>query len=118
MLTLWQFIRDYGCQRLSHLYIIDQSPKLVTDAEWPCGIYGDFDATRSQRLIAEMRHDFAEAVMRLEAYGLNARVRNGYERNSVAWQKLRLYLRSLKPGPLIALCELLVATDLRDVLPK
>lgn len=117
-LTLWQFIRDYGCKRLSHLCIIDQSPKLVTDAEWHCGIYGDFDATRSQRLIAEMQVDFAEAVMRLAAHGLNARARNGYECNSAAWQKLRHYLRNLKPGPLIAIWESLVAADLRDVLHK
>lgn len=117
-LTAWQFIRDFGCKRLSHLCIIDQSPKLVTDTEWACGIYGDFDATRSQRLIAEMQLDFAEAVMRLAAHGLNARARNGYERNSAAWQKLRHYLHSLEPGPLIAIWESLVAADLRNVLPE
>ncbi|MBK6998855.1 MAG: alpha/beta hydrolase [Rhodoferax sp.] len=39
-LTLWQFIRDYGCKRLSHLCIIDQSPKLVTDAEWHWHLWG------------------------------------------------------------------------------
>ncbi|MBK7002932.1 MAG: alpha/beta hydrolase [Rhodoferax sp.] len=117
-LTLWQFIRDYGCARLSHLCIIDQSPKLVTDTEWAYGIYGDFDAIRSQQLITEMQVDFAEAVMRLAAYGLNARALNGYERNSAAWQALRRYLHALKPGPLIAIWESLVDADLRDVLPQ
>jgi pimeloyl-ACP methyl ester carboxylesterase len=34
-LTLWQFIRNFGCERLSRLCIIDQSPKLMTDASWP-----------------------------------------------------------------------------------
>lgn len=50
-LTLWQFIRDFGGDRISRLCIIDQSPRLVTDAGWANGIYGDFDAARSQRML-------------------------------------------------------------------
>jgi non-heme chloroperoxidase len=57
-LTLWQYIRDHGCDRLSHICIIDQSPKLVTDATWRNGIYGDFDAVSSQDLINELDRGF------------------------------------------------------------
>jgi pimeloyl-ACP methyl ester carboxylesterase len=115
-LTLWQFIRDYGCGRLSHLCILDQSPKLVTDATWTNGIYGDFDAARSQRLLADLESDFAEAVLRLSAYGLNAKSRETYERDSRGWQRSRQDLRKLAPSPLIAIWKSLVEADFRDVL--
>ena len=115
-LTLWQFIRDYGCERLSHLCILDQSPKLVTDATWTNGIYGDFDAARSQRLLADLESDFAEAVLRLSAYGLNAKSRETYERDSRGWQRSRQDLRKLAPSPLIAIWKSLVEADFRDVL--
>ncbi|MDD5298672.1 MAG: alpha/beta hydrolase [Rhodocyclaceae bacterium] len=117
-LTLWQFIRDHGSERLSRLCIIDQSPKLLTDPDWPHGIYGDFDATRSARLIEELEEDFAEAVLRLIAHGLNTKARQGYERDGTGWQQSRRNLRRLDPVPLIAIWKSLVAADYRDVLPK
>jgi Predicted hydrolases or acyltransferases (alpha/beta hydrolase superfamily) len=42
-LISWEYIRSYGLGRLGGLCIIDQSPRLVTDIDWPLGIYGDFD---------------------------------------------------------------------------
>lgn len=117
-LTLWQFIRDYGCERLSHICVIDQSPKLMTDVGWSNGIYGDFDATRSQLLIEHLERDFPEAVMQLIAYGLNLRARETYERNSSGWQATRDSLQQLKPGPQIAIWKSLVAADYRAVLPE
>ena len=117
-LTLWQFIRDFGCGRLSHLCIIDQSPQLLTDDTWANGIYGDFDAARSQRLLDDLESDFAEAVLRLGANSLNARARETYARDSRGWQQERQNLRRLDPGPLIAIWKTLVSADFRDVLPQ
>lgn len=117
-LTLWQFIQDYGCERLSHICVIDQSPKLVTDATWPNGIYGDFDRQRSQALIEHLERDFPEAVLQLIAYGLNARARETYERNSSGWQESRKNLQRLDPQAQIAIWKSLVAADYRGVLPR
>ena len=117
-LTLWQFIRDFGCGRISRLCIVDQSPKLLTDAVWANGIYGDFDAARSQRMLDDLEGDFAEAVMRLSAYSLNARSRETYERDSRGWQQSRRNLQGLDPGPLIAIWKSLVNADFRDVLSR
>jgi len=116
-LTLWQCIQDFGTQRFSHLAFIDQSPKLMTDADWRGGIYGDFDAERSQRFIDELRKDFAESVLRLAAFGLNAKARETYLRNSSGWRAAREAMRHLTPEPLIAIWQSLVAADYRDVLP-
>lgn len=116
-LTAWQFIRDQGCGRLSHLCVIDQSPKLVTDRFWTNGIYSDFDAAHSQRLTNELETDFAEGVLRLAAYGCNTRAREGYAADSKGWRRARESLRSLDPQPLVAIWKSLVAADYRDVLP-
>lgn len=117
-LTLWQYLRDHGTAKIGSLCFIDQSPKLMTDAEWPLGIYGDFDEPRAAALLDDLHHDFAEGVLRLAAHGLNAQARAGYDANSRGWQKLREALRTLNPGPLIACWEDLVRLDLRDVMQR
>ena len=116
-LTLWQFIRDHGCDRLDKLCILDQSPKLMTDANWRHGIYGDFDAARSRQFMAELAQDLPEAVLRLVALGRNAKARETYLRDSKGWRMLREALRPLASEPLIAIWQSLVSADFRDVLP-
>jgi pimeloyl-ACP methyl ester carboxylesterase len=116
-LTLWQCIQDFGTQRFSHLAFIDQSPKLITDAHWRGGIYGDFDAAQSQRFVNDLDEDFAESVLRLAAFGLNAKARETYLRNSSGWRAAREALRRLDAPPQIAIWQSLVAADYRAVLP-
>jgi pimeloyl-ACP methyl ester carboxylesterase len=116
-LTLWQCLRDFGPGRFSQLVFVDQSPKLVTDAAWTGGIYGDFDSAASQRFVDDLEQDFAEAVLRLIAFGLNEKARTTYQRNSSGWRTAREALRGIDPGPVIAIWKSLVAADYRDVLP-
>ncbi|HSD60745.1 MAG TPA: alpha/beta hydrolase [Burkholderiales bacterium] len=117
-LTLWEYIRGHGTGRLARACFIDQSPRLVTDHDWRLGIYGNFDREQSRRFIAELRQDFAEAVLRLSAHGLNGRARQKYEENARGWRKSRDALRALDPAPLIATWESLTAADYRDVLER
>ena len=115
-LTVWQYLRDFGAERVAHAVIIDQSPRLVTDADWPHGIYGDFDAERNTNFIAALEHDFAEAVLRLVAEGMNAEAARRYLRNGKGIQSVRRQLRSLAPKPLIDCWRSLTDADLRDSL--
>lgn len=117
-LTLWQYIRDYGCDRLGKICLIDQSPKLVTAADWPHGVYGDFDEHRSSAFINELEQDFPEAVLRLGALGLNRRAREKYEENAKGWAKAREWLSQLPAKPLIACWQSLTEADYRDVLQQ
>lgn len=117
-LTLWQYIRDFGTQHLSRVCIIDQSPKLVTDQGWPHGIYGNFDEASSRELIASLHEDFAEGVLKLTAFGLNARAREKYLAGASGWEKSRAALRTLDPGPLIDCWASLTLADYRDVLSR
>jgi non-heme chloroperoxidase len=115
-LTLWQYIREYGCDRIARVCFIDQSPKLVTDGNWSNGIYGDFDEGRSNAFLAELQNDFGESVLRLTAHGLNARARTQYDAGSRGWEKERQRLKGLDPGPLIACWKSLAEADFREVL--
>jgi len=117
-LTLWQYIADFGCERLAKVCFIDQSPRLLTDADWPHGIYGDFDAARAAAFINELQQDFAESVLRLGALGLNARARQKYEENAKGWEKARQTLRTLAPAPLIACWRSLTEADYRATLER
>ncbi|MBW7903536.1 MAG: alpha/beta hydrolase [Rhodocyclaceae bacterium] len=115
-LTLWQYLRDYGSERIGRLCLIDQSPKLLTDDDWRHGIYGDFDAARAQRFVSQLEEDFAETVLRLGALGLNRRAREKYEENAKGWEKARAWLRQLDAKPLIACWQSLTEADYRLVL--
>jgi pimeloyl-ACP methyl ester carboxylesterase len=117
-LTVWEYIRHYGTSALGRACLIDQSPRLLTADDWEHGIYGDFDEARSRRFIAELEDDFAEAVLRLGAYGLNTRARAKYEQNARGWQRVREGLKQLNPAPLIETWKSLTAADYRDVLER
>lgn len=117
-LTLWQYIRDHGTSKLAKLCFIDQSPKLLTDPSWPHGIYGDFDDRKSQEMMRWLHEDFAEAVLKLTAFGLNARAKEKYLAGASGWEKSRAALRAQNPSPLIECWASLTAADYRDVLGK
>ena len=117
-LTLWQYIRDFGCKRLSRLCFIDQSPKLLTDETWPHGIYGQFDQHKASEMMSWLQEDFAEGVLKLTALGLNQRAREKYLAGASGWERSRLALRAQDPGPLIDCWASLTSADYRDVLSR
>ncbi len=117
-LTLWQYIRDYGSRHLSKLCFIDQSPKLVTEAGWTHGIYGNFGQEKAGELMTLLEEDFAEGVLKLAAFGLNERAREKYLAGASGWERSRNALRSLEPSALISCWASLTAADYRDVLRR
>jgi non-heme chloroperoxidase len=117
VLTIWEFVRAFGTAGVRALCLVDQSPKLLTDATWSGGIYGDFDRNRADAFVGELRADLPEGVLRLAAYGLNERARRKYDADSRGWKQARAALQKLAPAPLIATWQSLTAADYRDVLP-
>jgi non-heme chloroperoxidase len=48
--TLFQYVRDYGCQHLKRAVIIDMTPKLLNDDGWQHGLYqGNYRRGNYQR---------------------------------------------------------------------
>ena len=117
-LTLWQFIEDFGTQHLRRACFIDQSPKLITDETWQYGIYGDFNIHRAQEMVSWLEEDFAEAVLKLTALGLNQRAREKYLAGAAGWERSRTMLNAQIPEPLITCWNSLTAADYRTVLKK
>lgn len=117
-LTSWEYIRQFGCKHLGGLVVIDQSPKLITDDDWPHGIYGDFPTDRNTHFIARCEADFAESVLLLVAEGNNPLTRDEYHANTHRMQRTREYLQRLDPEPLIEVWRSLALQDYRDVLPE
>lgn len=117
-LTLWEYILDNGCQRLARICIIDQSPRLLTDANWTQGIYGDWTVERDKEFVAGLEKNFAETVVRLIAYGKNRQARKSYETGGLSMKRLRSYLATLDPKPLIVTWKSLIEADYRSVLPN
>ena len=117
-LTLWQYIRDFGCGRLRKLVIIDQSPRILTDDDWRWGIYADFDAARNAAFVRSLQEDFAEGVLRLVGHSLNERARRKYLENGEGMALARQRLREMAPQPLIDCWSSLAGADYRDVLEK
>ena len=116
-LVAWQFVADHGLAALGKLCVIDQSPKLVTDADWRLGIYGDWSAGRDAAFVADLRQDFAETVLRLICLGRNDEARRQYEADSAGVRRLRDLLRRRAVEPHITCWQSLSAADYRPVLP-
>lgn len=116
-LTLWQYLRDFADARIARTVIIDQSPKLVTDAHWHGGVYGDFDAERNAAFMRALAEDFPEGVLRLVADGMNEAAARRYAEDDPSIAVMRGRLAKLAPQPLIDCWASLTAADYRDVLP-
>ncbi|MCY6482975.1 alpha/beta hydrolase [Clostridium aestuarii] len=39
---IFDFVRQFGCQNINKLCLIDMTPKIITDDEWNLGLYGQF----------------------------------------------------------------------------
>jgi pimeloyl-ACP methyl ester carboxylesterase len=116
-LTLWAYIARHGCSRLGRIGVIDQSPRLVTNAVWRLGIYGDWSEARDEAFVAAMRADFVTAVIELVSFGLNQRARQRYQEGHPSIERVRTYLAMLDRGPLIKVWTTFSRADFRPVLP-
>ena len=116
-LTLWTYIARYGCGMLGSIGVIDQSPRLITDADWQLGIYGDWSEARDQDFVAAMRADFVNTVIEFVSFGLNQRARQRYQEGHPSIERVRTYLAMLDRVPLIEVWTTFSRADFRTVLP-
>jgi len=117
-LTAWEYISRYGCDALSGLCTIDQSPRLITDQHWPHGVYGEFNNSRNVRFTEQLEADFPATVLALIGEGNNARSQDNYQRNSRGFQNMREYLATLPEAQMVQCWRSLTRVDLREVMPR
>lgn len=117
-LTVWEYIAQFGTDRLRKLCLIDQSPKLLTDHAWKLGIYGDFDQVRAANITASFNENFADGVLRFCAHGLNDKARTDYDSGTKNWKDWGEAIRRQNPQPLIQVWHSFTQADYRHVLEK
>lgn len=107
----WQFIEQFGADRIAGLMTVDMSPRLGCNADWPHGLIdqGDADLTKTtQRMIADWP-GMTEAIATTMFAGREGAP--GYSRNQALDQIL-----SNDPARMIAMWGALVAMDKRELI--
>lgn len=56
--VIFEFIRQFGCQQLEKLVLVDMTPKMVTDAEWPYGLHGQYPLSEGVKAVSLMYEDW------------------------------------------------------------
>ena len=70
-MTLFEYVGRYGTELISKIVIIDQSPRLLTDAQWKLGMFGDCPAEKNEEIIRALATDPAQGLIHLTSLFLN-----------------------------------------------
>ncbi len=118
-LTVMQYLRDHGTERVAAAVFVDQSPRPTTDDEWRLGLFGGCSASMLRGLIHGAREDPAEAVMQQMTQSASP---HWWHRQLApdhwAGRTLRRWLRTREIHPFLDLAESLVAADFRQSLQR
>lgn len=115
-LVAWDYIRQFGDQRLSALCIVDQSPRLLDAPDWELGLWGGFSEQENGRYLSELRRNFARSVIDLVSRSrLTADGRPAIPLELLEARRQRLM--RMEPEPWIEAWASLATQDSREVLP-
>ncbi len=117
-LTVLQYLADHGTARVAALALVDQSPRIVTDDEWRCGLFGGCSAEMLGGLIAGARKDLAATVVHEVEVAAGAWAARRLAENSPLGRLLRHWLQHVDTATLLDLAESLAAADFRPVLAR
>jgi len=109
----WQFIEQFGADRIAGLMTVDMSPQLGCNADWPHGLIGQSEAdleTTTERMIADWR-GMAEAIA-TTMFG-HREGAPGYSRQDALDQII-----ANDPAKMISMWEALVGMDKRRVIEE
>lgn len=57
--VIFDYIKQFGCENLKKICLIDTNPKLINDLEWNLGLYhGKYDAEEALKDLSEMSFDW------------------------------------------------------------
>lgn len=115
-LTVLQYVADHGTARVAAVALVDQSPRIVTDDAWRCGLFGGCSAEMLGGLIAGARQDLAATVVREVEVAAGAWAARRLAENSPLGRLLRHWLQQIDAVTLLDLAESLAAADFRTLL--
>lgn len=111
--TVFDYVRNYGVDRLKSITIFDMTPKLLNDETWNLGLYhGDYQLENALHDLTTINgdiSDFAEKFLRIAV---------PYLTEDMLRDQLNLFLENNTPHVLSAMWHAMAMNDYRDVLPK
>jgi hypothetical protein len=116
-LTVMRYLQDYGCARVQAVGLVDQSPRIVTDASWRLGLFGGCSHEMLQGIIASARTDLAELMAREVEAASGDWLRRHPAARAALEALLRRWLGHFDARPLLDLAESLATADFRALLP-
>lgn len=57
---IFDYIKQFGCDTVDKLCLIDMTPKIITDAEWKLGLYGQFTHKDNLDTLVALNADWNE----------------------------------------------------------
>jgi pimeloyl-ACP methyl ester carboxylesterase len=112
-----RYLQDYGCARVQAVGLVDQSPRIVTDASWRLGLFGGCSHEMLQGIIASARTDLAELMAREVEAASGDWLRRHPAARAALEALLRRWLGHFDARPLLDLAESLATADFRALLP-
>ena len=62
VMVIWDYIQQFGCDRIDKLFLIDMTPKNIVDDEWPFGLMGTETFQSSEGFAAFAASDWPTAA--------------------------------------------------------
>jgi non-heme chloroperoxidase len=112
-LTILEYLRNYDPGRVSRVVLVDQSPRMLTVPDWPLGLFGGFRAADALEFEAQIRINFADAWLSLQARDCNPGVRADDDLLSQHRDSPGSDLHPLAPGSMLALWRSMIVRDYR-----
>lgn len=118
-MTVLQYLQDHGASALAAACLVDQSPRVVTDGDWPLGLWGSCSAETLRGLIAQARDDLPGMVLReAQAAAATRWLGRALAPEGLLGRRLAGWLRRKQVAPVLDLCDSLVAADFRPTLAR
>ena len=117
-LTILEYLRNYDPGRVSRVILVDQSPRMLAAPDWQLGLFSGFLAADAREFEAQIRANFADAWLSLQARGCDAEARAEHESHTGQQESLRRNLRQLASGSMLALWRSMLDRDYRADLAR
>ncbi|MDD9149778.1 MULTISPECIES: alpha/beta fold hydrolase [unclassified Sporolactobacillus] len=111
---IFDYIKQFDCNKLDKIVFIDMSPKLITDDKWTKGLYGKYSTEDNFNVLVAMNenwHAFSDGFIRAIFAKSGVRDQEDY-----TWCLEEAYKNS--PNVMVRMWISMTSKDYRDVLPK
>lgn len=116
-LTVLQYLQDHGSARAIAVGLVDQSPRIVTDADWRLGLFGGCSRELLCGVIANARRDLPGVIAREVEAAAGEWLRQRLGPQAALGRLLRRWLSGFDASGLLDLAESLALADFRPLLP-